>query len=186
MEIKNKYKDQVWDLLQRSYADIGGIKGTGFESAQSMVQNIPMWKLGVRDGQVRAAILYKDSAGRKSVAAGTDGSADGAAFIDQMFQAEVGRSCSEKSKGALGKLMKLVPWSALENQLINISEVARIRPDVQVTPITDVDPADWPADARLTLSKYPQLKPYGYLRDIAGKPTFKVASGVTGLGIEAR
>jgi hypothetical protein len=30
--IKQKYMDQVWDILQQSYAPIGGIKGKGFES----------------------------------------------------------------------------------------------------------------------------------------------------------
>jgi len=38
-------------------------------------------------------------------------------------------------------------------------------------------------DAKLSLAKYPQLEEYGYLRDIAGELTFKVAFGTTGLPI---
>ena len=43
MATKEKYKDQVWAILQRSYQSIGGIQGKGFESADDMMK-LPMWK----------------------------------------------------------------------------------------------------------------------------------------------
>jgi hypothetical protein len=39
---KWKYAQQVWDILQNSYKNAGGLKGSGFESIESMVKNIPV------------------------------------------------------------------------------------------------------------------------------------------------
>ena len=49
-EDRKKYAKQVWDLLQSSYAKIGGIKGQGFSSVDDMIANIPFWKLFQRLG----------------------------------------------------------------------------------------------------------------------------------------
>lgn len=74
IEKKREYADRVWDILQRSYAKIGGIKGSGFKSKEDMIKNIPFWKIMKSNGKVIAVKLYKDKNGRKSVAGGTDGS----------------------------------------------------------------------------------------------------------------
>jgi len=182
-EKKRKYMDQVWDVLQKSYASIGGIKGAGFESPQDMI-NIPMWKIGIRDGRVRAVRMYKDRGGRKSVAIGTDGSEEGAWFITDMVKNELSRSYGEQSKSALGKTMKTYPWDVLKNFLITPDRVAEMMPDDRVIPIKEVPKQDWPADAQMTISKYPQLIDYGYLRDIApGTTLFKVMLGSPGKNI---
>ena len=73
-ELKRKHVDAVWDMLQHSYAKIGGIHGSGFSSKEDMIAKIPMWKIGKTGGRVNSVVLYKDKEGRKSVAAGTDGS----------------------------------------------------------------------------------------------------------------
>lgn len=180
MAVKKKYQDQVWDILQKSYAGIGGIKGGGFETPEAMLQ-LPMWKLGVRDGQVRAVIMYKDRSGRKSVAVGTDGSDEGKWFIEDMYKNEITRSYGEKSKAALGKVMKLVPWDVIKNFLTTPDRVAEMMPNDRVIPITQVPEKDWPADARMTLEKFPQLKNYGYLREVTpGTVLFKVMIGSPG------
>lgn len=41
---RNEYKDEVYELLQKAYKDIGGIKGNGFNSADDMVKNMPFGK----------------------------------------------------------------------------------------------------------------------------------------------
>lgn len=72
---KMQYADQVWDLLQRSYKKAGG-----FHSAvdiPELIEKTNLWKLVVRNGQVTAANLYKDLHGRKSIAAGTNGTPQG-------------------------------------------------------------------------------------------------------------
>lgn len=184
IEIKQRYKDQVWDILQKSYAGIGGIKGGGFESPDAMVEKIPMWKIAVRDGRVRAVIMYKDKNGRKSVALGTDGSDEGAWFIDDIYRNELHRSYGEKSKAALGKMLKTFPWPVLKNYVVSPDRVAEMNPDDRIIPIADVPQEDWPADAAITLSKHPHLIDYGYLRDIGGNLIFKVMIGSPGKTIK--
>lgn len=178
-EKKSKYAQQVWTILQKSYADIGGMKGAGFESPEAML-NIPMWKLGIRDGRVRAVIMYKDKHGRKSVAVGTDGSEEGGWFVEDMFKNEIYRSYGEKSKAALGKMLKLIPFNVLEQFLTSPDRVAEMNPDDRIIPIKDVKKEDWPPDAALTLSKQPKLIDYGYLRDLNGEMIFKVMLGSKG------
>lgn len=50
---KEKYVDEVWDLIQTSYKPIGGIHGSGFKSKDDMIKNIPFWKLVKRGGKNR-------------------------------------------------------------------------------------------------------------------------------------
>lgn len=176
LAIKTKYMDQVWEVLQSSYAAIGGIKGNGFQSPEAML-TLPMWKLGVRDGVVKAVLIYKDKNGRKSVAAGTDGSYQGAWFIRDMFKVEMSRSYGEKSKAALGMVMKLHPFDVIKEFLVSPERVAEMTPNDHIIAIADVAKDDWPGDARMTLSKYPGLEDYGYLRDIGGNMIFKVMIG---------
>jgi hypothetical protein len=47
---KERHKDAAYDMLQQTYASIGGIKGSGFNSPDDMVENIPFWKLAFKDG----------------------------------------------------------------------------------------------------------------------------------------
>lgn len=39
VELKRKYVDQVWDIIQIAYKKIGGPKGTGFRSKEDMIEN---------------------------------------------------------------------------------------------------------------------------------------------------
>lgn len=69
-EDKDKYLDKVWDLLEKSYASKGGIKGCVKEDLLS--PNI-LWKLVRKNGDIVAVSIYKvigDT--RKAIAAGTD------------------------------------------------------------------------------------------------------------------
>lgn len=42
---KIEYVDDVWDIIQRSYAKIGGIHGSGFGSKDEMMKKILFGKL---------------------------------------------------------------------------------------------------------------------------------------------
>ena len=182
--IKEKYKDAVWQLLRKSYASIGGIKGSGFGSPDEMVAKIPFWKIATRSGKPVAVILYKDKQGRKSVAAGNDGSEDAKYFINDIFKNEIYRSYGEKSKAALGKVMKTYPWDILKDYTRTPAEADKIlNGKYKLTPIKSVPQAELPGDAQMTLTRYPELLDYGYLRDINGTPTFKVLIGTPGQNI---
>lgn len=64
---KEKYKDQVWDIMQKSYEKQGGLHGSGFKNPDDMVQNIPFWKLDVVDGEVLCVVMYKFSENKSGV-----------------------------------------------------------------------------------------------------------------------
>ena len=181
--LKTKYVDQVWSVLQGSYKAIGGIKGSGFESKESMIKNIPFWKMDICNGKVTAVTLYKDKGGRKSVAAGTDGSVRGKTKIVDMMKNELQRSFGEKSKGALGLMLKLYPEDVIEPFITKPAQAEKILKKT-VTPVAKMNIEDIPTDGQTMIQKYPFVKKYAYLRDLAGKPTFKVMLGTPGMKIK--
>jgi len=183
LSLKLLYVDAVWDILQRSYKPIGGIKSSGFGSPEEMIKTIPFWKIAKSGGRVVAVMLYKDRNGRKMTAAGTDGSEQGKAAYVDIAKNEFKRSFGEKSKAALGSVMKTFSWHMIEPFLITPDEVKKISGD-EIIAITKVKPNEWPDDAKITLSKYPELKPYGYLRGINGNMLFKVMVGTPGKTIK--
>jgi len=182
-DVKSKYAKQVWDILQRSYADIGGIHGSGFKSQQDMVDNIPFWKMAIVNGKVVAVTMYKTKGdiGRKSVAIGTDGSDAGKKQVVSMLKADFRVSFGEKSGSALGALMKNTPWSVLEAFTLKPADASKAlrKP---LTPLADFD-GEIDKDAVRTFAKYPQLKDYAYVRNIGGEPHVKVAFGTPGIKI---
>lgn len=182
IDLKNQYKKQVWDLLQSSYAKNGGLIGNGFQSMEIMVQKIPMWKMVINNGTVEAVVLYKDKGGRKSVAMGSTGSPYAKKAISNLFPAELQRSYGEKSKSALGALMKIVPWSVLEPYAKTPAQVQKVSKH-SITSLKDFK-GTLPDDAKATLTKFPVLQPYGYFREIGGKLSFKVMIGTPGKTIK--
>ena len=76
-EDKQKYGEQVYAILQKSYEKIGGLKGSGFTSVEDMINNIPFWKIVKKGNDVVAVHMYKDKNGRKMVACGSDMSKQG-------------------------------------------------------------------------------------------------------------
>lgn len=123
-EQRQRYANDVWDILQMSYAPIGGIKGNGFNNIKDMIDNIPFWKLCVRNNEVTAVLLYKDKKGRKRVAMATDGSSIGKKDLANMIKDEykTNRAYAEISGGSL-KFHKKVLGDEFQNILLP-SEVA--------------------------------------------------------------
>lgn len=75
-EQKMKYGPEVWDILQKSYAEVPG----GFGSADDipdLIQKGDLWKLVIRNGQITAVGIYRDQYGRKAIASGTNGTRQG-------------------------------------------------------------------------------------------------------------
>lgn len=178
-DLKNKYAQQVWNILQTSYASIGGIKGSGFNSIDDMIKNIPMWKMVVKNGVVHAVVMYKDRGGRKSVAVGSNGSDYAKKHLADLMKVEITRSYGEKSKASLGAVMKLIPWDILKNYIKTPTEASKVIEKTTIA-IEDVERNEWPSDAVTTLTRYPELLKFGYMRTISGKLTFKVMIGSAG------
>jgi hypothetical protein len=123
-EVKRKYMQQVWDLLQKSYSYIGGIKGDEFETPEKMLA-VPFWKLIIKDGKAICCILYKDNNGRKSIAFGTDGSREAKLEAKKLIKADLERSYKEVS-GAAEKFMQHAYPELFKQYSIPADKVAAI------------------------------------------------------------
>ena len=182
VDIKRQYGKQVFDLLTKSYAGTGGLFTNGFQDLETMIQKIPMWKMVVNNGTVEAVVMYKDKGGRKSVAMGSTGSDYARKHLKSIFAKEITRSYGEKSKSALGALMKEVPWAVLEPYVQPPEAVDKISKD-KIIALKDFQKnfdGKLPMDATKTLQKYPQLRPYAYFRELNGNWAFKVMIGTPG------
>ncbi len=132
LDDKEKYIDEVWDKLQKSYATIGGIKGSGFNSKQDMIKNIPFWKIKITAGRIKAGVLYKDKSFRKSVAIFTDGSRDGIKDLENILKDDFKRSVIEVSHSLLKFINKMMPKFA-KKYVIDTSEVqGLLKKDIEI------------------------------------------------------
>lgn len=125
---REKYADQVWEILQQSYASIGGIKGSGFKSKEDMIEKIPMWKIWRQGDTVKIVMMYKgNQAGRKRVAMGTDGSPEAKKMLAKMVKDEYtqGRAFGEISGSSL-KFIKRILGDEFKNILIPTHEIKNI------------------------------------------------------------
>lgn len=129
---KQQYANQVWDIMQRSYKNVPGGFGTS-SSIEELIAKSGMWKMIVRDGVVTAANVYKDTAGRKSVASGTNGTPQGKhdwALI-KSEDIKLGRAWGEVS-GAAESIMKKMGAKPLSNKFaaaLTGKEILELNPD---------------------------------------------------------
>ena len=182
VEGRKKYADQVWDILQKSYAPIGGIKGNGFASKEDIVNNLPMWKIFVRGETVKAAVFYKDKNGRKAVAIATDGTEEGKNIVKDIYKSSLKVSYGEKSGPALGLLMKQIANKDIPRYFMKPDRVQELTGDhcipVSKFGVDNLDPGD-----KRTWDKFPQLHPYFYVRELGGEMHLKATAGTGNLPI---
>jgi hypothetical protein len=124
-ERKSYYANTVWDMLQRAYEPLGGIKGNGFSSISDMVQNIPFWKLVIKGGKIKVCMLYKDKNGRKLVAVATDFTKEGKMLLIQSFTLEFERAYTELSHSLLKFVRKNLP-DLVEKYKVPVTRVQEI------------------------------------------------------------
>lgn len=147
-----------------------------------MIDNIPFWKIYTKGEKAVAVAFYKDKGGRKSVAVATDGSDLGKKIVGDIFKASLGVSYGEKSGPALATMIKNVPWDTLKNFMLTPDQVQKISGKEVTKPekfgIENLLPKD-----KVTYDKFPQLRPYFYLRKLDGEMRLKAAMGTPGLKI---
>ena len=171
---RNEYKDEVYELLQRAYKDIGGIKGNGFNSADDMVKNMPFWKIAKVKGKIVAIILYKDKNGRKAVAMATDGSRDGILKLKDILKNELSRSYMEASSNALRFAIKFLGVELLKKYAISIDDVKQLLHDDEILEGSEKYKTD-----------YPDLADYFYSRKIGSSIETKIMIGTPNLKINS-
>jgi len=177
---KIKWADRVWDMLQRAYEDIGGIKGSGFRDKKDMIENIPFWKIFHKGEELIAVVLYKDARGRKLVAIGTNRSPQSKKILSNLFKETLKVSYGEYSGKLLSSIVKNVTYEKLEPYLLDPLYVKKLLdkeiypPDPEKLTISDLE----------TYNKYPKLHKYFYMRDFNGKSYLKICLGTPELFIE--
>jgi hypothetical protein len=154
-------------MLQTSYAPIGGLKGTGFNSPQDMIDNIPFWKLVRKDEKIVAAVFYKDKQGRKSVAACTDGSKEGKTALASIKKEDFDRAYGEVSDRMLMFLKKNLPPEYFKKYVISYAQATKLSSDeLRVPPKNDHE-----------IQQHPDLADYFYQRKIGGEWHTKLMMG---------
>lgn len=171
IEQKKSHAKEVFDMIQKSYADQGGIRGNGFSSPDDMV-NIPFWKLSKKDGKVNAAALYKDSGGRKRICTTTDGSIEGkrAAADIVVNDLKQQRAHLEVSGKSLSFLKKLMPITDHVHSYASAEKFHKSRGDT----ISRPEPDD------KEVLRHPELKDHMYSRIIGGHAHTKIMLGNLG------
>ena len=128
-ETREKYVDQVWELLQFSYRHINGIKGSGFNSKEEMINKIPLWKIYRVGDEVKAVMMYKNKSGRKLVASGTDGSKAAIVMISKMKNDEfkTKRAYVEVSDNALYFVIRTRKLNILDDIISYTDAIERLK-----------------------------------------------------------
>ena len=164
--------DEVWEILQDSYRPIGGIHGSGFKSKQDMVENIPFWKLVRKNGKIVTVVCYKDTNGRKLVAAGTNGSTEGRDGLARIIMDDLKRERAymELSDKLLRFITRVMGVENLKRFLLSPKDYSKISGN-EIFPVEPDDPE---------IRSNPELKGFFYKREIGGDLHTKVAMGVSG------
>jgi hypothetical protein len=172
---KTAHAKEVFDLLQKSYADQGGLKGNGFSSPEEMVKHVPMWKLAKKGGKVVSASMYKDTTGRKMVAIGTDGTETGKKSAGEMIHHDLkqNRSHMELSGKSLSFLKKITDIKPHLHSFDFAQKFHKSRGDE----------ISKPADDDKEVLRHPELKDHFYTRMLGGHPHTKVMLGTQGKSI---
>lgn len=141
VEKRKAMADEVFALLTKSYAKAGGLKGSGTQSPEELITQIPFWKVLRHGTDIKAIVLYKDKNGRKRVAVGTDGSAEAKKFVaEQMIlDALEGRAYAEISGHSLAfhkkSMERLGHPGLLDTVTVPVSEVPALLPKYEIIPI---------------------------------------------------
>ena len=171
---RRKYGDEVFTMLQNSYASVGGIKGTGFANVEDMINKIPFWKLYFHKGKLQTVIMYKDSSGRKLVAVGSDGTPRSKKIFISIFKHSWDVAWGETSKAMLGFIMKNIPFSVFKGFLIPRERVGELLgKEVSIPDVASLSTPD-----KKIFNKYETvLGDYFYTRKIGTGTFLKVGIG---------
>lgn len=119
---KEKYKEPVWDILQKAYKDIGGF--WTHQNPDQLINQTSLWKLYRKDNKILAAAVYRDKNGRKCVGLGSDGSFSGIEGLMKMMADDQDPKLKRAWLEISPKLDKL--WKKIGGRQINSTLAAAI------------------------------------------------------------
>lgn len=175
---RRKWSSRAYSMLQKAYASIGGIKGSGFTSEEDMIQNIPFWKLYTRGDTIKVSIFYKDKDGRKIVAVATDGSRESKKILSSILKADFKVSWGEVSKALLTFILSNIPLTMIREVLLTPNQVQQIMKDKEILSVTDEllsQVGDF--DRKIYMRYKKTLGEYFYIREIGGSLFIKLSIG---------
>lgn len=146
----SKYIDVIWDILEKSYAKIGGFKSA--TDKQDLMAKAGLMKLVTKNGKVVAVKIYKDELGRKSIAGGTDGSDEGKQWLVKICEEDI------KLNRAWGEVSGAMEHIMLKKGAVPIPSSMAAK--ILGKPILSYDPDG-----------------YHYTREIQGEPHTKIMVG---------
>jgi len=102
-EDKASYMEELWSLLEITYAEIGGLMGA---SKSDLISAPGIWKLVRKNGKIVSGILYRDMSGRKIRLVLHNNTEEGKDWVKKIVKDDIalGRSWGEVS-GALEAVM---------------------------------------------------------------------------------
>ena len=103
---KKAYMDELWELLEITYAEIGGLMGA---SKSDLISAPGLWKLVRKNGRIVSGILYRDMAGRKIRLVLHNNTEEGKSWVKNIIKDDIalGRSWGEVSGALEAVMMKL-------------------------------------------------------------------------------
>jgi hypothetical protein len=184
IEDRKKWASQVWDVLQQTYQGMGGVKGSGFESMDAMIQKIPFWKLYVQNGIVRVVVMYKDSAGRKIVAVATDKSPKSKEVLKKTIEQGLKIAWGEQSKSMLKYSISVLGVNTIKVFAIKPQIVSRLlnKPVFNISP--EIESSLGKIDAWVYNRYKNELNEFFYAREIGGQMFLKLAIGTPNIDIK--
>ena len=176
-EQKEKYAEEAFNQLKATYAGIGGLKGSGFNSLEDFISNVHFWKLKIdhNTGKILAGAYYKDSNGRKRIAVSSDGSIRAKKFIADIMKSDLfhERAYVEQSEASLKFLIKTAGIDFVKKYAIAFDQIENVLHRQVFKPEEN--------DRELKLN--PELKDFFYVRSINGHKKTKIALGKPGIKI---
>lgn len=183
---KQKYKTIVFNMIQKAYSKMGGIHGSGFESPDDMVKNIPFWKLYFKDNVLKFVIMYKDKNGRKSVATATDGTIEAKHELAKLLKETLNISFGERSGDLLNFMRKRIDSKILLQFAININDVKKILSDDKIYTLSEVKKIDKNNEDLSKIDKDDIFYDFYYGRKIGNIIHIKIMLGTTNKAIYSK
>lgn len=175
-EKKQKDAVEIHRMIHAAYESQGGNKSSELATPDSMVAEIPFWKVSKNGGKITGVALYLDGGkGRKRIAIASDGSDHGKKALGKIVSDDLKqeRAHAEISGKSLSFLKKQID---LKNY-VQPFETAKAYHESKGKVVTKPE-ADDPE-----VTRHPELKNFFYSRDIAGEAHTKIMLGTLGVKI---
>jgi hypothetical protein len=88
-KMKIEYKEVLKDMLDSSYALIGGFMDGNYDIDKDVIDDCFLIKMYKKNGKVCAFRCYKDKFGRKAICSGTDGTKEGKEGLYDIFSSDI-------------------------------------------------------------------------------------------------